>query len=158
MPLKSKALVRARVRTQEGQGGGERRERSMRLEIGTERGMHAELSFYIHLHASMGSAAAAGWSRQREYAAAQCDSLCSAASTVSSLSMRLCDVHHSSVSSPREQARLFDGSAPNKTTTLAAGSTVCNPAWVSSAATLTARRCWRPGPARRLQCRALASS
>jgi len=43
----------------------------MRLEIGTERGMRTELSFYIHLHASMGSTAAAGWSRQREVAAAQ---------------------------------------------------------------------------------------
>jgi len=71
----------------------------MRLETGTERGMHAELSFYIHLHASMGSAAAAGWSRQREDAAAQCDSLCSAASTVSSLSMLPCDGRDSSVSS-----------------------------------------------------------
>ena len=71
----------------------------MRLEIGTERGMHAELSFYIHLHASMGSIAAAGWSRRREDAATQCDSLCSAASTVSSLSMLLCDGRDSSVSS-----------------------------------------------------------
>jgi len=71
----------------------------MRLEIGTERGMHAALSFHIHLHASMGSTAAAGWSRQGEDAAAQCDSLCSAASTVSSLSMLLCDGHESSVSS-----------------------------------------------------------
>ena len=61
--------------------------------------MHAELFFYIHLHASMGSAAAAGWSRQREDAAAQCDSLCSAASTVSSLSMLPCDDRDSSVSS-----------------------------------------------------------
>ena len=60
--------------------------------------MHAELSFYIHLHAS-GSTAAAGWSRQREDAAAQCDSLCSAASTVSSLSMLLFDGHDSSISS-----------------------------------------------------------
>ena len=50
------------------------------------------------LHSSMGSTAAAGWSRQREDAAAQCDSLCSAASTVSSLSMLLCDGRHSSVS------------------------------------------------------------
>jgi len=71
----------------------------MRLEIGTKRGMHAELSFYIHLHASMGSTAAAGWSRQREDTAAQCDSLCSAASTVSSLSMLLCYGPDSSVSS-----------------------------------------------------------
>jgi len=71
----------------------------MRLEIGTERGMHAELSFYIHLHASMGSTAAAGWSRQREDTAAQCDSLCSAASTVSSLSILLSDGRDSSVSS-----------------------------------------------------------
>ena len=71
----------------------------MRLDIGIERGMHAELSFYIHLHASMGSAAAAGWSRQRKDAAAQCDSLCSTASTVSSLSMLLCDGRDSSVSS-----------------------------------------------------------
>jgi len=61
--------------------------------------MHAELSFYIHLHASMGSTAAAGWSRQREDAAGQCDSLCSAASTVSSLSILLCDGRDSSVSS-----------------------------------------------------------
>jgi len=61
--------------------------------------MHAELSFYIHLHASMGSTTAAGWSRQREDAAVQCDSLCSAASTVSSLSMLLCDGRDSSVSS-----------------------------------------------------------
>jgi len=61
--------------------------------------MHAELSFYIHLHASMGSTAAAGWSRLREDAAAQCDSLCSAASTVSSLSMLLCDGRDRSVSS-----------------------------------------------------------
>jgi len=99
MPVKSKVFVRARVRTQEGQGGGGvGRERSMRLEIVTERGMHAELSFYIHLQASMGSAAAAGWSRQKD-AAAQCDSLCSAASTVSSLSMLLCDGRDSSVSS-----------------------------------------------------------
>jgi len=71
----------------------------MRLEIGTERGMHAELSFYIHLHASMGSTASAGWSRQREDAAAQCDSPCSAASTVSSLSMLLCNGRDSSISS-----------------------------------------------------------
>jgi len=63
----------------------------MRLEIGTERGMHAELSFYIYLHASMGSTTAVGWSRQREDAAAQFDSLCSGASTVSSLSMLLYD-------------------------------------------------------------------
>jgi len=77
----------------------------MRLEIGTERGMHAELSFYIHLHASMGSTFAAGWSRQREDAAAQCDSLFSAASTVSSLSMLLCDGRHSSVSSAATPAR-----------------------------------------------------
>ena len=76
----------------------------------------------------MGSAAAAGWSRQREDATAQCDSLCSAASTVSSLSMLLCDGHHSSVSSPRQQARLFDGSVPSTATALAAGSTACNPA------------------------------
>ena len=96
MPLKSKAFVRARVRTQEGQGGGE--ERSMRLEIGTERGLHGELSFYIHLHAPMGSTAAVGWPRQREDAAALCDSLCSTASTVSSLSMLLYDGRHSSVS------------------------------------------------------------
>jgi len=61
--------------------------------------MHAELSFYIHLNASMGSTAAAGWSRQREDTAAQCDSLCSAVSTVSSLSMLLCDGRDSSVSS-----------------------------------------------------------
>jgi len=61
--------------------------------------MHAELFFYIHLHASMGSAAAAGWSRQREDAAAQCESLCSAASTMSFLSMLLCDGRDSSVSS-----------------------------------------------------------
>ena len=61
--------------------------------------MHVELSFYIHLHASMGSTTAAGWSRQREDAATQCDSLCSAASTVSSLSMLLCDGLDSSVSS-----------------------------------------------------------
>ena len=61
--------------------------------------MHTELSFYIHLHASMGSATAAGRSRQREDAAAQCDSLCSAASIVSSLSMLLCDGRDSSVSS-----------------------------------------------------------
>jgi len=47
----------------------------------------------------MGSTAAVGWSRQREDAAAQCDSLCSAASTVSSLSMLLCNGRHSSVSS-----------------------------------------------------------
>jgi len=47
----------------------------------------------------MGSTAAAGWSRQREDAAAQCDSLCSTASTVSSLSMFLCDGRDSSVSS-----------------------------------------------------------
>jgi len=47
----------------------------------------------------MGSAAAAGWSRQREDAAAHCDSLCSAASTVSSLSMFLCDDLDSLVSS-----------------------------------------------------------
>ena len=46
----------------------------------------------------MGSAAAVGWSRQREDAAAQCDSLCSAASTVSSLSMLLCNGRDSSVS------------------------------------------------------------
>ena len=44
-------------------------------------------------------AAAAGWSRQREDAAAQSDSLCSAASTVSRLSMLLCDGRDSSVSS-----------------------------------------------------------
>ena len=63
--------------------------------------MHGELSFYIHLHAS-GSTAAAGWKRKREEDAdAQCDSLCSAASTVSSLSMLLCDGRHSSVSSSR---------------------------------------------------------
>ena len=37
--------------------------------------MHAELFFYIHLHASMGSTAAAGWSRQIEDAAVQCDCL-----------------------------------------------------------------------------------
>jgi len=49
--------------------------------------MHAELFFYIHLHASMGSAAAAGWSIKREDAAVQFDSLGSAASTVISLSM-----------------------------------------------------------------------
>ena len=98
----------------------------MRLEIGTEQGMHTELSFYIHLHASMGSTAA-GWSRKREDAATQCDSLCSAASTVSSLSMLLCDGRHSSVSSPRQQARLFDGSAPSTATALAASSTACNP-------------------------------
>jgi len=61
--------------------------------------MHAELSFYIHLLSSMGSTAAAGWSRQREDAAAQCDSLCSAASAVSSLSMLLRDGLNSSVSS-----------------------------------------------------------
>jgi len=61
--------------------------------------MHAELSFYIHLHASMGSTAAVGWSRQREDAAAQCDSLCSAASTVSSLSKLLCHGRDSSISS-----------------------------------------------------------
>ena len=61
--------------------------------------MHAELSFYIHLHASMGSAAAAGWSIKREDAAVQFDSLCSAASTVNSLSMLLCDGRYSSVSS-----------------------------------------------------------
>ena len=67
--------------------------------------MHAELSFYIHLHA-LGSTAAAGWSRQREDAAAQCDSLCSAASTVSSLSMFLCDGRHSSVS-PHASRRVF---------------------------------------------------
>jgi len=85
-------------------GGGGRRERSMRLEIGTERGMRAELSFYIHLHASMGSTGAAGWSRQREDAAAQCDSLCSAAPTESSLSMLLC--HDSSVSSAATAAGL----------------------------------------------------
>ena len=48
---------------------------------------------------SEGSTAAAGWSRQREDAAAQCDSPCSAASTVSSKSMLLCDGHDSSVSS-----------------------------------------------------------
>jgi len=47
----------------------------------------------------MGSAATAGWSRQREDAAAQCDWLCSAASTVSSLSMLLCYGRDSSVSS-----------------------------------------------------------
>jgi len=79
----------------------------MRLEIGTERGMHAELSFYIHLHASMGSTTAAGWSRQREDAAAQCDSPCSTASTVSSLSMLLCDCHDSSVSSAATPAGAF---------------------------------------------------
>ena len=66
--------------------------------------MHAELSFYIHLHASMGSAAATGWSKQREDAAAQCDSLCSAASTMSSLSMLLCDGRDSSVSSAAKPA------------------------------------------------------
>ena len=59
---------------------------------------------------------------------------------------------------PRQQARLFDGSAPSTATALAANSTACNSGLVSSAATLTARRCWRPGSARRLQCRALASS
>jgi len=47
----------------------------------------------------MGSTGAAGWSRQREDAAAQCDSLCSAACTVISLSMLLCDGRDSSVSS-----------------------------------------------------------
>jgi len=47
----------------------------------------------------MGSTAAAGWSRQRGDAAAQCDSLCSAASTVNSLSMLLCDGRESSISS-----------------------------------------------------------
>jgi len=47
----------------------------------------------------MGSTAAAGWSRQREDAAAQCDSLYSAASTVSSLSMLLCNDRDRSVSS-----------------------------------------------------------
>jgi len=99
MPLKSKALMRARVRTQEGQGEGGERERSIRLEIGTEREMHAVLSFYFHLHASMGSTATAGWSRQRKDAAAQCDSIFFAASTVSSLSMLLCDGRDSSVSS-----------------------------------------------------------
>ena len=76
----------------------------MRLEIGTERGMHAELSFYIHLHASISSTAAAGWLRQREDAAAQCASLCSATSTVSSLSMLLCNGRHSSVSSAATRA------------------------------------------------------
>jgi len=40
-----------------------------------------------------------GWARQRENAAAQCGSLCSAASTVSSLNMLLCDGRDSSVSS-----------------------------------------------------------
>jgi len=92
-----RASKSAHARGAGGEGG--RRERSMRLEIGTERGMHAELFFYIHLHASMGSAAAAGWSRQREDAAAQCESLCSAASTMSFLSMLLCDGRDSSVSS-----------------------------------------------------------
>ena len=53
----------------------------------------------------MGSTAAAGWSRQRGDAAAQCDSLCSAASTVSSLSsMLLCDGRDSSVSSAATSA------------------------------------------------------
>jgi len=75
--------------------------------------MHTELSFYIHLYASMGSTAAAGWSRQRKDEAAQCDSLCSTASNASSLSILLCDDRHSSVSSLRQQARLFDGSAPS---------------------------------------------
>jgi len=60
--------------------------------------MYAELFFYVHLHASMGSIAAAGWSRRREDTAAQCDSLCSAASTVSSLSMLLCNDSDNSVS------------------------------------------------------------
>ena len=35
---------------------------------------------------------------------------------------------------------------------------LCNPGRVRGAATLSARRCWRPGPACRLQCRTLASS
>jgi len=135
---------------------GQACERSMRLEIGTERGMHTELSFYIHLHASMGSATAAGRSRQREDAAAQCYSLCSAASTVSSLSMLLCNGREApSPPRPNQQARLFHGSAPSTATTLAANSTACNPGRFSSASILTARRCWLPGPARRLQCKAL---
>ena len=58
--------------------------------------MYAELSFYIHLRASMGSTTPAGWSRQREDVVAQFDSLCSAASTVSSLSMLLCNGRDSS--------------------------------------------------------------
>jgi len=125
-----------------GRGVGGRRERSMRLEIGTERGMHAELSFYIHLHASMGSTAAAGWSRQREDAAAQCDSPCSAASTASSLSMLLCGGRDSSISSAATRAGAsFSWSAPSTATVLAANSTACNPGRVSSAATLTGRRC-----------------
>ena len=56
----------------------------------------------------MGSTASVGWSRQTEDAAAQCDSLCSAASTVSSLCMLLCDGRDSSVSSAsRKKMRLL---------------------------------------------------
>ena len=56
----------------------------------------------------MGSTASVGWSRQTEDAAAQCDSLCSAASTVSSLCMLLCDGRDSSVSSTsRKKMRLL---------------------------------------------------
>ena len=151
---------RKRSREQEcarkrGSGGGERREISMRLEIGTERGMHAELSFYIHLHASMGSAPAAGWSRQREDAVTQCDLFCSAASTVSSLSSPAATGESSP--RPRQQARLFHGRAPSTATTLVASLMACNPGQVSSAATLTARLCWWPAPVRRLQCRALTT-
>jgi len=55
----------------------------------------------------MGSTAAAGWSRQRADAAAQCDSLCSDTSTVSSLSMLLCDGRDSSVSSAATPAGAY---------------------------------------------------
>jgi len=55
----------------------------------------------------MGSTNTAGWLRQREDAAAQFDSLCSAASTVSSLSMLLCDGRDSSVSSTATPAGAF---------------------------------------------------
>ena len=48
-----------------------------------------------------------GWSRKKKDAAAQSDSLCSAASTVSSLSMLLCDGRDSSVSSAATPAGAF---------------------------------------------------